>query len=336
VALKQTSIIVVIFAIILALLLSFYIYMQQDNAAILEPLTVGVNKVESSLPFYIAYDQGFFENKGLNVTFIEYHTGLAAVNAMKNNEVDVAIGVTDYVFASKALNMQTVKTIGSFAQTDSHSLVTRKDLNINNVLDLAGKTIALQRGTVQEYYLGKFFEQNNLSLSNVTLINISTIYEGVGDLFDGQIDACIVTANYLDNIQAQLDDKVIIWSIQSYQPFFALILCDTEWINQHKSTIEHLLAAIDQAEQYMIQHLSETQKTIQEHLNYTNSQATNTLTRNTYILSLSPALITTLEDQSRWQISNKFTNATVVPNFLDYIYFDGLAEVKPDAITIVW
>lgn len=335
-ALKRHIIVVVVFTFIIAILLTFYIYSQQSATAPLESLAVGVNHDESSTPFYIAQDQGFFEKNGLNVTYIEYDTGLAAANAMQKGEVDIAVGIADYVFASKALGNQPVKTIGSFAQTDFTFLVGRKDLNISNISDLAQKTIALQIGTVQEYYLGKFFDLHSLSLLNVTLVNSSTIYEGIGKLVNGQIDACIVNTNYLDSIQAQLGSNAVFWSIQSNQPFFALILCNNNWINQHQSTIKQILTAIDQAEQYLVQHPSETQKTIKEHLNFSDAQANKALSRNTYVLSLSPALITTLEDQARWQISNKLTNSTAVPNFLDYIFLEGLAAVKPDAITIIW
>jgi ABC-type nitrate/sulfonate/bicarbonate transport system substrate-binding protein len=161
VALNRYIIILAVFIIIIALLLSF-IYSQQDNAVPFESLTIGISHIESSTPFYIAQDYGFFKNNRLNITYIEYSTGLAATNAMQKSEVDIAIGVADYVFASKVLDNQPVKTIGSFAQTDFIFLVTRNDINISNISDLAQKTIALHSGTVQEYYLGKFFELNNL------------------------------------------------------------------------------------------------------------------------------------------------------------------------------
>jgi NitT/TauT family transport system substrate-binding protein len=39
-----------------------------------------------------------------------------------------------------------------------------------------------------------------------------------------------------------------------------------------------------------------------------------------------------LEDGARWAIRNKFTDATKVPNYLDYIYVDALKEVNPSAV----
>jgi hypothetical protein len=46
-------------------------------------------------------------------------------------------------------------------------------------------------------------------------------------------------------------------------------------------------------------------------------------------------LLITLEDEARWAIKNNLTSATEVPNYLDYIYFDALDEVKPEAVGII-
>ena len=55
----------------------------------------------------------------------------------------------------------------------------------------------------------------------------------------------------------------------------------------------------------------------------------------TFDLFLDQSLIATLEDQARWAIKNNLTNATKIPNYLDYIYIDALEAVKPEAVTII-
>jgi NitT/TauT family transport system substrate-binding protein len=46
-------------------------------------------------------------------------------------------------------------------------------------------------------------------------------------------------------------------------------------------------------------------------------------------------MLITFEDQARWRIKQGLTDATEVPNYLDYIYLDALEEVKPEAIGII-
>jgi NitT/TauT family transport system substrate-binding protein len=42
-----------------------------------------------------------------------------------------------------------------------------------------------------------------------------------------------------------------------------------------------------------------------------------------------------MEDEARWMIRNQFTSEKQVPDFLDYLYLDGLQSVKPEAVNII-
>ena len=54
-----------------------------------------------------------------------------------------------------------------------------------------------------------------------------------------------------------------------------------------------------------------------------------------FTLFLDQALIVSLEDQARWAIKNELTDATGVPNYLNYIYLDTLEAVKPKSMNII-
>jgi NitT/TauT family transport system substrate-binding protein len=42
-----------------------------------------------------------------------------------------------------------------------------------------------------------------------------------------------------------------------------------------------------------------------------------------------------MEDEVRWMIKNNLTNEKQVPDFVNYIYADGLKAVKPEAVNII-
>ena len=54
-----------------------------------------------------------------------------------------------------------------------------------------------------------------------------------------------------------------------------------------------------------------------------------------FSLSLDQSLISTMEAETRWMITNNLTNQTVVPDFLNNIYFEGLDSVKPESVNII-
>jgi NitT/TauT family transport system substrate-binding protein len=42
-----------------------------------------------------------------------------------------------------------------------------------------------------------------------------------------------------------------------------------------------------------------------------------------------------MQDEARWLINNNLTTATSVPNFLNYVYVDGLKSVSPESVNII-
>ena len=52
-------------------------------------------------------------------------------------------------------------------------------------------------------------------------------------------------------------------------------------------------------------------------------------------VTLDQALIVDLEDQARWAMKHRLAGNSKIPNFLDYIYTQGLQSVAPDRVTLI-
>jgi NitT/TauT family transport system substrate-binding protein len=74
---------------------------------------------------------------------------------------------------------------------------------------------------------------------------------------------------------------------------------------------------------------------MQKRLNYDGAYIEMVWPQYTFSLSLDQPLITAMEDETRWMISNNLTTEKQVPDFLNYIYEDGLKAVKPEAVKII-
>jgi NitT/TauT family transport system substrate-binding protein len=42
-----------------------------------------------------------------------------------------------------------------------------------------------------------------------------------------------------------------------------------------------------------------------------------------------------MEGEARWIINNNRTSKTVVPDFLNYLYLEGLSSVKPESVDVI-
>ena len=99
--------------------------------------------------------------------------------------------------------------------------------------------------------------------------------------------------------------------------------------------VKRFIKAIDRANTFLRENEEESQTIVAEALNLDKEAVVRGWKEGKFTLLLDQALIVSLEDQARWAIKNKLTDATKGPNYLKYIYFDALEAVKPKSMTII-
>ena len=84
-----------------------------------------------------------------------------------------------------------------------------------------------------------------------------------------------------------------------------------------------------------MQHPSEAKAILQKRYHYSDEYISRVWPEQQFSLSLDQSLITAMEDESRWMIANKMTNATNIPDLRNYIYKDGLEAIRPGSVNII-
>lgn len=308
-------------------------FMSSPTAGTPEPVTIGVPMMaDSSAVIFIADAQHFFADNGLNVTIKVYDAGVYAVDDILNDKNDLAVA-TEFVIVDKALQHKKICSMGSIAKYQIHYLVGRKDRGIKNVSDLKGKKIGYAQGTSGEFYLTRFLELHDISISDVVLVDVrpSRYAEAIGN---GTVDAVLAWDPYTDDIKKRLGPNIISWPAQSGQLGYWNVICRDDWASQHPELINRLLKSIDQAEIYITYHPEESRAIVQKRRNYDNAYIATTWSNTQFYLSLDQSLILAMEDEGRWKIKNNLTTERTIPNFRDYIYTKGLEAVKPESINV--
>ncbi len=99
--------------------------------------------------------------------------------------------------------------------------------------------------------------------------------------------------------------------------------------------MRRFLQALSQARDYAVRHPAEAQAIVQKRLNYDNAYVVDIWSHHQFSLSLDFSLLVAMNDEARWLMSNGLTADREVPNWLDYVYLDGLRAVEPTAVNIV-
>ena len=296
-----------------------------------ENITIGAG--QGAFLIWIAEDQGYFQDAGLNADIRLYKSGKAAANGMSTGEVDVATSA-GFVLVKKSFKEHDIRVIASIKRGYTIRLIARRDHGINAPSDLKGKSIGATLGSASEFFLGRFLIFNDLELGDVDVVAKSP-KEMSNALINGEIDAAFTWEPHIYNAQRELGEKAFVTTGQGKQEFFTLLLSKDSWIQAHPSTVKRMLNALVRAQSFAKDNPEMVNAIIQKKFKYDLSYLAYVGSLQVHDVELPQSLITLLEDQARWAINNGIVESEKFPNYMNYIYLEGLDAVKPEVVKVI-
>ncbi len=241
----------------------------------------------------------------------------------------------DFLYVTRFRLPSIPKDFSPPLKADYMFLEARKDRGIEKVRDLKGKRVGIILGTIHAFYLGRFLDLNGMNMGDITLVDVKTSEETVNALINGTVDAVVVAEPFASSAKDSLGANAVVWRVQSSQSLYGLVVSTEEWIKRHPELVTRFLKSLAQAEDYLLRNPVEAKAIMQKWLNVDVAFVQVAWSRNQFSLSLDQALIAAMEDEARWMIANNLTSEKKIPDFLNYIYEDGLKAVKPEAVNII-
>lgn len=331
---RVAAVIVIIAAVVLAGLGTWY-FLNSGTASLGAPesIIVGGPPLEQSAFIYIAEDQGYFAENGLDVVIMDdYPNGVIPINDMLNDKIDISVSA-EYPLVMAGLRKEKFQMIGTIDRYQNEDIIGRRDRRVQSISDLKGKKIGIPRGTICEFFLGRFLNLHGMNLSDVTLVDVNAS-ESVDAIADRDLDAIIYFQPHVYAIKERLGNNGVSWPAQSNQLMFTVMACRDEWAAEHPETITRFLKSLAQAERYSVDHPDEAKAIVQRRLNFSDAYMVTVWPDHQFSLSLDQSLLIAMNDEGRWAINNNLTSERTMPNFRDYIYTKGLKEVKPKSVNI--
>jgi NitT/TauT family transport system substrate-binding protein len=174
-----------------------------------------------------------------------------------------------------------------------------------------------------------------LSLADVTLVDLKSPAEWVNAVVDGSVDAVATAQPYANSAKDRLGSNAVFWSVQSNQPLYALAISTDDWISAHAELVNRFLRSLLQAEEFTLNYSAEAKAIVKEQLSLTDAYIETVWVQNQFSLSLDQSLVSAMESEARWMMTNNLTNQTSIPDFLNYLYIEGLSSVKPGSVNVI-
>jgi len=189
-------------------------------------------------------------------------------------------------------------------------------------------------GSTGQFFVEVFLIHNGIPSSEVEIIDIAPS-DLPNALETNQVDAIVIWEPHGSNALKLLGDKAIrLPSSDVYKTTFNFMVMNN-FAEENPEALKKFLMAIDQATEFIKNNKEESQDIVATRLNLDKESMVILWGDFVFEISLQQALIVTLEDEARWAIKNNLTDATSIPNYLDYVNLDFLYELKPDAVNVV-
>ncbi|UCE00647.1 MAG: ABC transporter substrate-binding protein [Chloroflexota bacterium] len=236
---------------ILSLLLLFVATSCSTGGKPQEPvkLKIAVLPILDALPMYVAEENGYFADQGVQVEFIPVSSAAERDQIMAAGQAD---GMINDLISTLLYNQDTIQIqIVSFARVATpdfpqYRILAAKDSGITNVEDLKGVEIGISEGSVIEYTTDRFLQAEGFSPMDIATIAVPSIAIRMSLLDSGELKA----ANLPDPLSslAIQGGAVPIIDDTTYPEYGnSLISFRKSVIDANQDAIRGFLQAIDQA-----------------------------------------------------------------------------------------
>lgn len=185
-----------------------------DKSAEKTAVEIGLLKLTSSAPLFIALEKGFFEEEGLDAKAKWFEAAQPISVATAGGDVQVgATGITASLYNMVASGEKLVIVADKGREQEGYSssaLLVPNDSTVATVEDLKGKKIGItQTGSTYHYMAGRLLEVHGLTTDDVELVPLNSIPGLMETLESKQVDAILLNEPNVSRVVSEGYGKVI-------------------------------------------------------------------------------------------------------------------------------
>lgn len=299
----------------------------------IERITIAHGTTPSATLVLLAYAKGFFAAEGLNVDMRPLPSCTAALETLERGEADLAtLGNTPFVLAViRGGDLRLLSTMNTADQV--LSIVADRARGIRLPRDLKGKRLGITPGSGGHFFLAAFLTRHGIAVDEVELVEMRSA-DLVEAIASGEVDAVSTWQPHGFRAEARLGHRALVFPARGIHKETYNLVGTAGLVAQRPMVIERLLRALRRAETFVADNPEAAMATVAAAVEGETEQIAKIWDSYDFDLRLEQSLLLTLEDEARWAIESRLVESREEPNFLDYLYLNGLDAVKPEAVTV--
>ncbi|HXQ52163.1 MAG TPA: ABC transporter substrate-binding protein [Stellaceae bacterium] len=183
-----------------------------------EGIKVGILKVGSSGPVYLAQDHGDFAAEGLTAELVNFESGQAVAVAVVAGELDMGVtGLTASLYNLAAHGDMRVlaglhREARGFRMLGYVASKRAVDAGLTSLKDIPGHSMAITTvGSTTHYAVGLLAEKYGYPIESVKIMPVQTISNSVAVVVGGQADVGMIPSTLTPRMVEESGAKVLGW-----------------------------------------------------------------------------------------------------------------------------
>lgn len=275
---KFLSLIVVVVIVIIG---GFFVFNQKKPETMV--VRIGYLPIMASLPLYVAQENGYFSQQGVQVEIIQMQSSNQLVDALVRGDIDIVVESS----AVPALIAETIdsgkikifSTSDITPETPFDSLIVKKESSLNSLKDLEGKKIGTFPGSTATNLLKKYLSDKGVDVSKIEFIQVVPANQ-LSALYAGSIDVLHAyeptTAIALQGGNAKKLYGSIYAEQLNHNPQ-GVALISTKFISENSRLAKKTVDAFNQASDFISKNDAKTREIVVKYVKIDKAVADNVI-----------------------------------------------------------
>lgn len=249
----------------------------------------------------IASDQGFLKDEGINPIVQTYSYGVDTVDAVLAGNAEFGVIIDFPLLTRFAAGKLMSPAVIAEPLPGWHKLYTLADIDVP--AGLKGKKIGVATGTAQEFVTRTHLSDNGLDPDqDVTLVGFSSLFEIVGAMKAGRIDAAWIWGEGVPTMDADSKWKFVADDGIVNQSTSALLVTTKDYYTSNKDKIVRTLRAFQKAAEYLHANLDEATAEIATSIGGDAAQIKNVVSQQRFGLTFGTTPISSLQKKYQFLV----------------------------------
>lgn len=233
-----------------ALALAATLSLVANTADAAERVRIGLLKLSSAAPLFLAKERGYFEQEGIDADLKFFDAAVPIAVAAVSGDIDIGFtGFTAafYNIAGKGglkVIAGTAREAPGFQNTAYVASKRAYDAGLRTLADLPGHSVGItQTGSTFHYSLGLLADKLKFDIGTIRLVALQSLPNVAAAIKGGQLDAALTAATTITPVVASGDAVVLGWVGDETPWMLGCVVASTATIEKQRGLIEKVLVA---------------------------------------------------------------------------------------------